>query len=279
MKIISAEFISSHLSDRSRDSHKGDYGHALLIAGSYGMGGSAVLASGAALRSGLGLLTTHVPAKLYDTMQISVPEAMCSVDLSDEHFSSVPNPDKFSAVGIGPGLGMAYETVNALKDLLKLKPGRLVVDADALNIIAHRPEFLELLPPNTIITPHPAEFDRIAGTCSNREERIKRQVSIATQYGIIVVLKGSGTTVAMPDGELWENTTGNPGMATAGSGDVLTGVILGLLAQDYSPQVAALMGVFVHGLAGDIAKDRFGEVSMTAVDIRDSLSFAFLKLR
>ena len=279
MKIINAEFISSHLSDRSRDSHKGDYGHALLIAGSYGMGGSAVLASGAALRSGVGLLTTHVPAKLYDTMQISVPEAMCSVDLSDEHFSSVPNPDKFSAVGIGPGLGMAYETVNALKDMLKLKPGRLVADADALNIIAHRPEFLELLPPNTILTPHPAEFDRIAGTCSNREERIKRQVSFATQYGIIVVLKGSGTTVAMPDGELWENSTGNPGMATAGSGDVLTGTILGLLAQKYSPKIAALMGVFVHGLAGDIAKDRFGEVSMTAGDIRDSLSFAFLKLR
>lgn len=279
MKIINAEYISSHLSERSRDSHKGDYGHALLIAGSYGMGGSAILASGAALRSGVGLLTTHVPAKLYDSMQISVPEAMCSVDLSDEHFSSVPNPDIFSAVGIGPGLGMAYETVNALKDLLKLKPGRLVADADALNIIGHRPEFLELLPPNTIITPHPAEFERIAGKCSNREERIKRQVSIATQYGIIVVLKGSGTTVAMPDGELWENTTGNPGMATAGSGDVLTGVILGLLAQKYSPQEAALMGVFVHGLAGDIAKDRFGEVSMTAGDIRDSLSFAFLKLR
>jgi NAD(P)H-hydrate epimerase len=225
------------------------------------------------------LLTTHIPKRLYEIVQISVPEAMCSIDPSEDHFSRVPVVEKYSAVGAGPGLGLAPETVTAVSDLLDKKPAKLILDADALNILALNPKFMERLPVNTIITPHPGEFDRIAGPHKNREDRIKSQKKLSDKYGIIVVLKGAKSTISLPGGELWENTTGNPGMATAGSGDVLTGVILGLLAQNYSPRLAALIGVFIHGAAGDIAMEKFGETSMTAGNIRDSLSDAFLRLR
>ncbi|HPS95627.1 MAG TPA: NAD(P)H-hydrate dehydratase [Bacteroidales bacterium] len=279
MKKIEPEYIASLFVKRKQDSHKGDYGHALLIAGSLGMGGSAVLASGAVLRSGAGLLTTHIPKKLYEIVQISVPEAMCSIDPSEDHFSKAPVVEKYSAVGAGPGLGLAPETVTAVKDLLDMKPGKLILDADALNILAINPKLMGLLPANTIITPHPGEFDRIAGLHKSRKERIESQKKLSEKYGIIVVLKGANSTISLPGGELWENTTGNPGMATAGSGDVLTGVILGLLAQNYSPRLAALIGVYIHGMAGDIAMEKFGETSMTAGNIRDSLPYAFLSLR
>lgn len=271
------DYISGIIKKRDKFSHKGDYGHALLIAGSYGKMGAAILASRACMRSGVGLLTTHIPRKGYEIMQISVPEAMCSIDPSEVFFSEVPALDRFTAIGVGPGLGMDKMSEQALKKLLEAKPSKMVLDADALNIMANQRELLEFLPENSVLTPHPKEFERLAGKSEDSDSRLRLQLDFSKKYKVIVVLKGAGTCVTLPNGEVWINTTGNPGMATAGCGDVLTGIILALLAQNYSPCHAAQIGVFVHGLAGDIAAQKNGETSLIASDLIDSLGMAFLK--
>lgn len=275
MEKIDKRLVSAFMKERDKFSHKGDYGHALLIAGSLGKGGAAVLSARGVLRAGAGLLTVHIPGRLNDILQSSVPEAMCTLDANDNHLSVLPSLEGFNAVGAGPGLGLAPETGSLVSDLIESCRVPLVLDADALNIVASRPELLARMRRDTILTPHPGEFDRFAGPHSTREERIASQKKISRKYGVIIVLKGAGTTISLPDGEIFENTTGNPGMATGGSGDVLTGIILGMLAQSYTPAQAAIAGVFFHGLAGDFAAGSKGERSIIATDIVESLPLAF----
>ena len=275
---LTKEFISGKIKKRGKFSHKGTFGHALLIAGSYGKMGAAVLASRACLRSGVGLLTSHIPRLGYEIIQNSVPEAMTSIDHSDFVFTGFPDLDSFSAVGIGPGLDKKAVSQSALQGLLNAKPTRMVIDADALNILAENQQWYRLLPENAILTPHPKELERLVGVSDNSYDRMQIQLQFSAQYKVIVVCKGAHSCITFPNGEVYFNSSGNAGMATGGSGDVLTGIILGLLAQNYSPEDATLIGVYLHGLAGDLAADRFGEQAMIAGDIIEQLGAAFLQL-
>jgi len=276
---LNREFISGKIPKREKFSHKGTYGHTLLIAGSYGKMGAAVLASKGCLRAGTGLLTCHIPNSGYKIIQMTVPEAMCSIDPSDLMFTGFPDLGPYTAIGVGPGLDKKKNTCRALKELLiASSEKKIVIDADALNILSENKECLDLLPANAILTPHPKEFERLAGESSNSYEQLQKQIDFSAKYKVIVVLKGAHTRICMPDGRVYFNTTGNPGMATAGSGDVLTGIISGLLAQHFSAEDAALTGVFLHGLAGDLAAKETGEYSVVAGDIINYLGKAFLAL-
>ncbi|MCK4700576.1 MAG: NAD(P)H-hydrate dehydratase, partial [Bacteroidales bacterium] len=268
---LTGSFIKSKLKVRSKFSHKGTFGHALLISGNYGRMGAAVLASRACLRTGTGLITAHVPRKGYDILQNSVPEAMISLDESDIIFTGIPDMDQYNAVGIGPAIGLKDNTQKAFSELLKTINIPLVIDADGINILGENKEWLKQLPKNTILTPHPKEFERIAGKTSDGYNQIQRLIELAEKYQIFIVLKGAHTAIASPDGLCYFNITGNPGMATAGSGDVLTGIILSLLGQGYCPGDAAFTGVYLHGLAGDCAVVKTGEESLIANDIIDYL--------
>lgn len=259
------------LRKRAKFSHKGTYGHALLVAGSSGKTGAALLAAEACLRSGVGLLTAHLPKDALLPMQIYLPEAMTEVDKSDSHCTEINDMLSYSAIGVGPGLGKNEETVILLKKIIQEATQPLVLDADALNIIADNPTWLSFLPDNTILTPHPKEFERMFGRTYNSYERLELQRKMSAVHNIIIVLKGAHTAITFPNGTCFFNSTGNPGMATAGSGDVLTGIILSLLAQRYSPQEAALLGVYLHGKAGDKAAEKIGENSMIARDIINNL--------
>ena len=272
------EDIQHIIKKRLRFGHKGTYGHALLIAGSFGKMGAAVLASKACLHAGVGLLTTQIPHLGYPIIQTAVPEAMVSVDQHDYTFTEFPDLSQFTAVGVGPGIGLKSNTKKALCELLEKSQIPLVIDADALNILAENKTWLEKLPENSILTPHPGEFRRLVGESSNSYECIQKQIELSEKYKVIVVLKGAFTTISTPEGRLYFNSTGNPGMATAGSGDVLTGIILGLLAQGLSSENAARAGVYLHGLAGDIAVQQKSEYSLIASDIIEFLGNAFLSL-
>ncbi len=260
---------------RRKFSHKGNYGHSLLISGSYGKMGAAILASSSCLRSGTGLLTVHVPKKGYEIMQTTVPEAMVDIDKSDTIFTGIDDIIKYDAIGIGPGIDTKEETAEALDKLLILDKKPMVIDADALNIISENRYLLKSIPKNSILTPHPKEFERLTKKFDDDYLRYKCLIDFATHYKLIVVLKGAYTCVALPDGTCHFNSTGNPGMATAGSGDVLTGIILSLLSQGFDPKHAALAGVYLHGLAGDFAKEEIGETSLIASDIINYLPNAF----
>lgn len=275
---LNEDFISGKIKKRGKFTHKGTYGHALLIAGSYGKMGAAVLAANAGLRAGCGLLTCHVPHLGYKIIQTAVPEAMCSIDPSDLMFTEFPKLDHFTAVGVGPGLDKKTNTRRALKELLLASPAKIVIDADALNILSENKEWLELLPEDAILTPHPKEFERLVGETADSFTQLRLQMAFSEKYRVIMVLKGAHTRISFPDGRVYINTSGNPGMATAGCGDVLTGIILGLLAQNMNAEDAALLGVYLHGLAGDIAVNEIGEYSLIASDITNSLGKAFLKL-
>lgn len=268
-----ADVVRPLLHKRGKHSHKGTYGHALLIAGSTGKTGAALLASEACMRSGVGLLTTHMPKQAMLPLQVYLPEAMISPDKSDNCFSQLPDLQPYNAVGVGPGLGKAEETVNALKQLIQEVKVPMALDADALNIISENKTWLSFLPERSIITPHPKEFERLFGKTDNSQQRLELQREMSKQYNIIIVLKGANTSITFPNGSCFFNSTGNPGMATAGSGDVLTGIILSLLAQRYSPEEAAIIGVFIHGRSGDIAASKLGQESMVASDISKSLEF------
>ncbi|MCH7658016.1 MAG: NAD(P)H-hydrate dehydratase [Bacteroidetes bacterium] len=276
---LTGSFIKSKLKLRSKFSHKGTFGHALLISGHYGRMGAAVLASRACLRTGTGLVTSHIPRKGYEIIQNSVPEAMISFDESDIFFSTMPDIEQYDAIGIGPAIGMKNNTQKAFRELLETIKVPLVIDADGINILGENKEWLEKLPKNTVLTPHPKEFERIAGKTPDGYNRIQKLIKFAKKYSIYVVLKGAYTAIACPDGLCYFNTTGNPGMATAGSGDVLTGVILSLLGQGYSPGDAAMTGVYLHGLAGDHGAKVLGEESLIADDIISYLGMAFCELR
>ncbi|MGL3001404.1 NAD(P)H-hydrate dehydratase [Flavobacterium sp. RSSB_23] len=259
------------------DTHKGIQGHALLIGGSYGKIGAITLASRAALQSGCGLVTALVPKCGYEILQIANPEVMVLTDTNEKYlseiaFSLVPN-----AVGIGPGLGQEVATQNALHKFLSTTTKPLVVDADALNILAQNPTWLPLLPPESILTPHPKELERLIGKWQSHEEKLTKTMAFAKQYQIIVVLKGAPTQIVFGN-DFYENTTGNPALATAGSGDVLTGIITSLLAQSYTPIDSAILGVYLHGLTADIALPKTGYQSFIASTIIKYLGKAFLFL-
>jgi ADP-dependent NAD(P)H-hydrate dehydratase / NAD(P)H-hydrate epimerase len=247
----------------------------LIIAGSYGKVGAAVLAGKAALRSGTGLLTLHVPKCAYEIIQSSIPEAMVSVD-SDMHswFDNI-RLEKYNSIAAGPGIGNEKQTQKALKLLIQNSPLPLVLDADALNIISENKTWLAFLPANSILTPHPKEFERLTEKASSGEERLKLQREFSLKNKVIVVLKGVHTSISFPDGNIYFNSTGNPGMAKSGSGDALTGVIAALLAQGYSPKEASLLGVYLHGCAGDLALLESSEESMLPSDLIDKLAEAF----
>lgn len=275
---VEREDIRGIIRPRPKFAHKGMFGHALLVAGSFGKMGAAVLASMACLRAGAGLLTAHVPGCGYEIIQSSVPEAMASVDACNSEVTELPAPDGFAAIGIGPGLDTKKDTQTALRKLIENAKAPMVIDADALNILSENREWLAKLPENSILTPHVGEFNRLAGNSENSYERMMKQIAFAIRYKVVVVLKGAFTTVATPAGRLFFNSTGNPGMATAGSGDVLTGIILGLLAQNIEPAKAATAGVFIHGLAGDMAASELSEHALVAGDIVAYTGKAFLSI-
>ncbi|WP_340114538.1 NAD(P)H-hydrate dehydratase [Maribellus mangrovi] len=262
----------------SRFDHKGTLGHALLVAGSFGKMGAAVLASKACLRAGVGLLTAHIPRLGYPILQTAVPEAMASVDQHYSVITEFPKTDPYSAIGVGPGIDQKQNTRKALCYLLETAQVPLVIDADALNILSLQKEWLEKLPEGSVLTPHPGEFRRLVGEAENSYQYIQKQIQFSKDHNCVVVLKGAFTSISSPSGKLWFNSTGNPGMATGGSGDALTGIILGLLAQGLSSEEAALIGVYVHGLAGDIAAKELSEFSMLAGDLINHLGKAFKKL-
>ena len=272
------EDVKPLLKKRPKFSHKGTYGHALLIAGSYGKMGAAELAAHGCLRSGAGLLHVHIPKSGYSIMQTALPEAMISLDRYDNYFSQIPDLSLYNSIGIGPGLGKEHQSQMALKLLLQEFKYPMVFDADALNILAENPTWLSFIPQGSILTPHPKEFERLAGKWLNDFEKIEKQKDFAKRYNVYLVLKGAYTSVCTPTGKCYFNSTGNPGMATAGSGDVLTGIITGLLAQRYSPGQAAVLGVYLHGLAGDIAANKNGYEALIAGDIVRNLSKGFKKL-
>ena len=237
--------------------------------------GACILASKAALRTGLGLLTAHIPSKGYSAIQSSVPEAMVSIDYDSKMFTRLPKLTPYNTVGIGPGLGVHKASNEAFLKLLK-SGIPLVIDADGLNMLAKNNEWLKHIPEDSILTPHPKEFDRLTGKSKNSYERLQKQIKLAEELKSIIVLKGHYTSVALPNGKVFFNTTGNPGMATGGSGDVLTGIILGFTAQGFLSEEAAMAGVFIHGLAGDIAAERMSQASLIASDIIEALPEAFL---
>lgn len=271
--------ISGLLKKRRAFSHKGTYGNVLLVAGCYGMMGAAILAAKASLRSGSGLVTVHLPKSGYQIVQTALPEAIISIDESDVVFTGIKEYSEFTAIGIGPGLGCATNTQKALYDLISKAEVPMVIDADGLNILSANKEWLDALPADTVLTPHPKEFERLAGRTVSGYERNQLQRDFARKYNLIVVLKGAYTSVSLPDGSCFFNSTGNPGMATAGSGDVLTGIILSLLGQGYTPKEAALLGVYLHGLAGDLAVVHSSEEAIIAGDIIEFTGKAYEEVR
>jgi len=271
--------VAPSLKKRLRFSHKGTYGHALLIAGGFGKMGAAILATQAALKSGVGLVHTHVPRWGAPIMQTACPEAMLSIDRYEYYLSEMPKIDAYSAVGVGPGLGTEEQSQKAIKLLIQQTQVPLLLDADALNILSMNKTWIPFLPKNTILTPHPKEFERLFGTWKNDFDRLEKQRELSMKYGLYIVLKGANTSIAFPDGHIYFNSTGNPGMATGGSGDVLTGLITGLLAQGYTPGIACVLGVYIHGLAGDLAAIKTSMEALTATSIIGKIGKAFKKLQ
>ena len=267
--------VSGLFKKRGKFSHKGTYGHALISAGSYGKMGASVLSVGAALKSGAGLVTAHVAKCGYDIMQISNPEAMVVVDKAENELTDLTDFAKFSTIGIGPGIGKSDKTADFFEALMRHYQKPMVIDADAINIISDLHYLRGHIPQGSILTPHPGEFKRLMGTWSDDLSKIQKQIEFSAQHKVVVVLKGANTSISTPDGKVYFNSTGNPGMAKGGSGDVLTGIITALLAQGYTSEHAAIIGVFIHGRAGDIAAEVLGQTGMTARDIIQFLPEAF----
>ncbi|GAB3568044.1 bifunctional ADP-dependent NAD(P)H-hydrate dehydratase/NAD(P)H-hydrate epimerase [Spirosoma luteolum] len=267
------------LHKRGRYANKGTFGHALLLAGSYGKIGAAVLAARACLRSGVGLLTVQTPQCGYAVLQTALPEAMCRPDghqtvLTGSSRLAGPPPAEYAVVGVGPGIGKAPETLAMLRELLPTLKKPMVIDADALNLLGENRDLLKQLPPNSILTPHPKEFERLTSAWANDYDKLALLRAFAQEHRVVVVLKGAHTAVATPDGDIHFNSTGNPGLSTGGTGDVLTGVLTALLAQGYDPVEAAVLGVYSHGLAGDRVATERGQIGMTASDVIDALRWA-----
>ncbi len=275
---IDLQSIKEIYRPRPAFAHKGDFGDTLLIGGSYGKIGAIALAARAALRSGAGRVFTHAPHCGYTTLQILNPEAMF-VEAGNRFVERIEyKEDDKMAIGIGPGLGTAPETANALLNWLEQARKPAVIDADAINILAEHKHALHLLPPFSVLTPHPKELERLFGYSENSMVQTELARAKAMKYNIYIVLKGHHTALLSPSGECWYNTTGNPGMATGGSGDVLTGLITSLIAQKYAIKEALLLGIYLHGRAGDIAAAECSEEALTASDIAQSTGKAFMEL-
>ncbi|WPV66404.1 NAD(P)H-hydrate dehydratase [Chitinophaga sp. LS1] len=278
--ISESALIKSIYKPRSPFAHKGTYGHSLLIAGSEGKMGAAILSASACLRAGVGLLSCHVPKCGYTIIQLAVPPAMCIIDDQYDHSSGFQtDTSKYKVIGIGPGIGTAAGTAWALERLFEQYRQPMVIDADALNIIATTPGLIDKVPEGSLLTPHPKEFERLFGKTANNREQLQVLSHNAIEKRLCILLKGRYTAMAFPDGNIYFNTTGNPGMATGGSGDVLTGILTSLVSQGYASKDAMLMGVYIHGLAGDYAAETLSQEAMTPEDIIDNLGKTFLGLR
>lgn len=276
--IVEESQVRNRMKGRDEFAHKGTMGSALLIAGSYGMGGAAVLAARACLRAGAGKVTVHTPKQNNMIMQISVPEAVVQLDQDGTIFSEPVDTRDFDSLGIGPGLGTSEATAIALIAQLRRTQCPIVADADAINILANRRAWLQQLPKGIIMTPHPKEFDRLEGHCADSYERLSKAISAAERLSAYIIVKGHYSALCMPDGHVMFNPTGNAGMATAGSGDVLTGIITALLARGYKQADACVVGMYLHGLAGDLAARDLGMESLTAGDLISYLPKAFRQL-
>ncbi len=273
-ELLDDEIINAIIRPRNRFSHKGNFGHAALVAGSYGMMGAAVLAARACMYAGTGKLTMHIPSCGYEIMQVSVPEAMCKTT-GEKHIEITEDLSFYDALGIGPGMGIQKESGALLEKIFAKPVMSLLLDADALNCIAADKRLLALIPHNTIITPHPKEFEKMFGKTNDDFERLQLAIKKAAALHIYIVLKGHHTAIITPHGRVYFNNTGNAGMAKAGMGDVLTGIITGLMAQHYSLPEAAILGVYLHGLAGDIAAGEFSQEAMQASDLINCIGDAW----
>jgi NAD(P)H-hydrate epimerase len=258
--------------------HKGTFGHALLIAGHKGMMGAAQISGRACLRAGAGLVTLKIPNCGLNIIQQSLPEALVITDEEEKYISSLPDLSKYNAIGIGCGIGNEKQTQNVLKLLIQNYSGKLLLDADALNCLSENKTWISFLPKYTIITPHPKEFDRLTGNHSNTYDRFQSALEFSKKHQLIIVLKGSKTACIMPDGNVFFNSTGNSGLAKGGSGDALAGIITGLLARGYAPNHAAILGVYLHGLAADLALGKNHEESLLITDVVEKLPKAFQKI-
>lgn len=278
-RILEENDVAPLLRRRSDFANKGTMGHSLIVAGSFGMSGAAVLATKACLRSGVGKVTVYTPARNYDIMQISVPEAVLQLDKDDYEFSESVACDDFDSLGIGPGLGLSESTAVALIGQISRAKCPVVADADAINILASHQAWIQQLPKDIILTPHPKEFDRLMGsTSASAYDRLMRARQMAARIHGYIILKGHYSALCLPDGTVLFNPTGNSGMATAGSGDVLTGIITALLARGYDQRDACAIGMYLHGLAGDLAAKELGKESLIASDIINYLPKAFKRL-
>ncbi|NER11891.1 NAD(P)H-hydrate dehydratase [Leptobacterium flavescens] len=262
---------------RDKFSHKGTYGHSLMIGGSYGKIGAALLSSEACLKSGGGLVTSYIPECGYEIVQTALPEIMVITDEEEKFIGDISFDIEPTVIGIGPGIGTHEKTADALEKFLKENKTPLVVDADALNILSKNKELLKLLPGRTVLTPHPGELERLIGKWKDDFDKLKKAKAFSKKYKLILLIKGAHSIVVDAD-KLYINNTGNPGMATAGSGDVLTGIITGLISQGYEPLVATIFGTYLHGKAGDLAVIKTGYQALTATEIGDFIGDAYLDL-
>jgi NAD(P)H-hydrate epimerase len=269
--------VKSLLKKRTAFSHKGTFGHACIAAGAKGKMGAAVLATKSCLRSGVGLTTAHIPQQGLMIMQISVPEAMCIPDDEPDELNYVYDYNQYNALGVGPGIGTSEVVKHWLWNTLKVTDIPTVIDADALNILSAEPDWLDLIPEGSILTPHLGEFKRLVGDFKSYE-RLEKLKEFAQTHNVVVVLKGKHSTIACPDGEILFNDTGNPGMATGGMGDALTGLLTGLLAQGYDAKNAACIGVYLHGRAGDIAASFESQQALTAGTLIEYVGDAWIDL-
>lgn len=276
---LTHHFISSLVKSRRRFSHKGSFGHSLIIAGDELKMGAAVLCSKAALRIGSGLTTLHHPSSFKGQITSVIPELMSSIDKSGIAFTKVPELSPFSHIAVGPGLGTRPDTAKALKILIQQSDAPMVLDADALNILSENKTWLSFLPKGSILTPHLGELTRLIGKYKNDFDRLEKSLEFAKKHNIYLLVKGANSMTFTPNSKVFFNSTGNPGMATGGSGDVLTGMIVGLLAQGYSSVEAAILGVYLHGLSGDLAAHKMGEESLIAGDIIDHIGSAYQTLK
>ena len=277
--MIEESDVRERLLTRSPFAHKGQMGTALMIAGCYGMAGAAVLATKACLRAGVGKVVVNSPRRNIPILQTAIPEAVVRSGSEETIFAETIDTDDYQAMGIGPGLGQSEQTAIALIAQLRRTQCPIVADADAINILGNHRAWLQQLPKEIILTPHPKELDRLEGHSADTYERITKACNLAERLKGYVILKGHHTAICCPDGHVMFNTTGNAGMATAGSGDVLTGILTGLLARGYKPQDACIVGVYLHGLAGDLAAKEIGEESLIAGDIIQYIGKAFKRLK
>jgi ADP-dependent NAD(P)H-hydrate dehydratase len=275
---VSKELIQSLYKPINSNTHKGLQGHVLIIGGSYGKIGATVLSSKAALKAGCGLVTTFIPRCGYSILQTANPEVMVVTDEAEKHLSNIIFDLKPNAIGIGMGMGVDNNTAIALHKFLKTNTFPLLIDADAINLLSENRAWLSLLPAHSILTPHPKELERLIGEWNSEEEKISKAKAFAHRYDLIMVLKDAVTLIT--DGStIYQNTTGNAALATAGSGDVLSGIISSLLAQSYTGLEAALLGVYLHGLTADIALPETGYQSFIASDIIQYLGKAYLQIQ